>query len=92
MSKRLLLPMLCSLALAACASDARLMDAGVRPTDQPECALASSRPDARQDRVTRASDPRMRCTPDESLRFSVGSDSRSDSTFKLDGLKHDKQP
>lgn len=90
MSKPVLLPVLCSLALAACASDARLMDASVRPTDLPECALASSRPPANQDREAGANDPRMRCVPDESLRFSIGSDTRSDSTFKLDDIKHDQ--
>jgi hypothetical protein len=81
---------LCFLAQATCADGARLMDASVRPTAPIARVLASSRPPANRDREASAGHPRRRCTPDENLPFSVGSDTRSDSTFKLDDLKHDK--
>ncbi|MBN8790928.1 MAG: hypothetical protein J0I01_01690 [Stenotrophomonas nitritireducens] len=59
------------LALSACASSERLMDASVRPSDRADCLVGNERADARDKNAVPSMRSR-RCNPDDSLNWTVG--------------------
>ncbi len=65
------------LALSACTSSERLMDAGVRPSDRADCLVGNDPLDTERNSGVRSL-RNKRCDPDDSLNWTLGQ-SRKDS-------------
>ncbi|MGB3394515.1 MAG: hypothetical protein WA956_02195 [Stenotrophomonas sp.] len=75
------------LALSACASSERLMDASVRPADRADCQVGNDHSDAERNSGARSMRDK-RCNPDDGLNWTIGQ-SRKDAMEVDFKKKHD---